>query len=167
MWGRQRERGSFPPDILLCWNGTHLFSYSLISCTQTQAVSQRKAGQSEEDYVTCWMLVTGCLSSIREGTQLSKNDVLRRFQHSSVFQALPLCYILLQTSGHLPHLARLQLQENTQPPLFSHLGPSKGKERKFFFFALSTFLLSPLFYFPFSKNPQTTFAFQSFGFFPY
>lgn len=111
--------------------------------------------------------IPGCLSSIREGTQLSKNDVLRRFQHSSVFQALPLCYILLKTSGHLPHLARLQLQENTQPPLFSHLGPSKGKERKFFFFALSTFLLSPFFYFPFSKNPQTTFAFQAFGFFPY
>lgn len=54
IWGRQRR--SFPPDILLCWNDIHLFSYSPTSCTQTQAVSQRKAGQSEEDYTTCWML---------------------------------------------------------------------------------------------------------------
>lgn len=109
--------------------------------------------------------ITGCLSSTRDGTQLSK-DVLR-FQHSSVFQALPLGCILLKTSGHLPHLARpqlLQLQENTQPPLFSHLGPNKGKEIIFFFFAFCMFLLPPL-YFPFSMNPQTPFAFQAFGLF--
>lgn len=50
----------------------------------------------------CYIRV--CLCSIKGGTQLNKDDVLRRFQHSPVFQALPLGYILLQTSSPLPLL---------------------------------------------------------------
>lgn len=66
--------------------------------------------------------ITGCLSSIREGIQLSKDAL--RFQHSSVSHVLPLGCILWKTSGHLPRLAGPQLLHLC----FPMWAPTKGKK---------------------------------------